>query len=34
MVAGFFPEPDKKGMSGGTVGIIAGAATGLAAWLR
>ena len=32
MVAGFFPEPDKKGMSGGTVGIIAGAATGLAAW--
>jgi hypothetical protein len=34
MVAGLFPQPDQKRVRGGTVGIIAGAATGLVAWLR
>jgi hypothetical protein len=34
MVAGFLPEPDKKGMRRRTMGIIAGAAMALAAWLR
>jgi hypothetical protein len=34
MVAGFFPEPEQKGVRGGTVGIIAGCAMGLATWRR
>jgi hypothetical protein len=31
VVAGLFPEPDQKRVSGGAVGVVAGGAMGLAA---
>lgn len=34
VVAGFFPEPDQKGVRGGTLEIVAGSVMRLGAWLR